>query len=263
MSAPPPNAEPFDRLARRRQRARVSGTADFLRAAIARELAERVAALDRRFGAVLDIGRSGITGDHTVALDTSAARVRVNNAVAGDEDRLPFADGSFDLIASAAALHGVNDLPGALIQARRALKPGGAFVAGFFGGTSLRELRADLLAAESDLTGRAAARTLPMVDTDMAAGLLQRAGFTDPVAEVDTIAVRYDDLFALLRDLRAMGEGNILASRVPLRRDVLADAARRFAARADAAGRVAVTVQVIYLTGWARASPSPHDALAQ
>ncbi len=252
MAHPPEIAEPFDRSARRRQRARADGRADFLRAAIAAELAERVAGLDRTFDAVLDIGRTGITGGLTVAFDAAPDRAgRGPGAVAGDEDRLPFADASFDLIASAAALHGVNDLPGALIQARRALRPGGLFVAGFFGGTSLIELRADLLGAESDLTGRAAARIAPMVDTDMAAGLLQRAGFADPVAEVDTITVRYDGLFALSRDLRAMGEGNILASRVPLRRDVLAEAARRFATRA-VAGRVAVTVQTIYLTGWQR-----------
>lgn len=245
-------AEPFDRSARRRQRRRANGDADFLRAAIASELAERVAALDRPFAQVLDIGSTGITGrELTVAFEAAARFAAGPAAVVGDEDRLPFADSSFDLIVSAAALHGINDLPGALIQARRALRPDGVFLAGFFGGTSLSELRADLLAAEVELTGRAAARILPMVDTDMAAGLLQRAGFADPVAEVDTITVRYDDVFAVLRDLRAMGEGNILQSRAPLRRDVLADAARRFAARAEA-GRIAVTVQVIYLTGWRR-----------
>lgn len=256
MDRPPNRApaaeEPFDRAARRRQRARASGAADFLRVAIAAELVDRVAALDRRFGHVLDIGQTGVTGsDLTVALEPSPWREGRPLSVVGDEDRLPFADASFDLIVSAAALHGVNDLPGALIQARRALRPDGLFVAGFFGGTSLNELRADLLAAEVELTGRAAGRILPMVDTDMAAGLLQRAGFADPVAEVDTISVRYDDVFAVLRDLRAMGEGNILHARAPLRRDVLAEAARRFAARAEA-GRIAVTVQVIYLTGWRR-----------
>jgi SAM-dependent methyltransferase len=253
MVGPPLIAEPFDRTARRRQRARATGAAEFLRLAIAADLVDRVAALERCFGTVLDIGATGVTGaDFTVALEPSPARaVTLPHAVAADEDRLPFADASIDLIASAAALHGVNDLPGALIQARRALRPGGLFVAGFFGGTSLSEVRADLLAAESELTGRAAARIAPMVDIDMAAGLLQRAGFADPVAEVDTIVVRYDNLFALLRDLRAMGEGNILQSRMPLRRDVLADSARRFAMR-RVDGRIAVTVQVIYMTGWRR-----------
>ena len=253
-------AEPFDRVARRQRRARAApefAAHAFLKRAVAADLADRVAAFGRAFECGLDLGchdaRVDTGAGWTVALDPALAFARAAGipAVVADEDRLPFGDGSFDIIVSALALHGVNDLPGALIQARRALRPGGLFVAGFFGGTTLTEVRADLLAAESELTGRAAARIAPMVDTDMAAGLLQRAGFADPVAEVDTIAVRYDDLFAVLRDLRAMGEGNILASRVPLRRDVLADAARRFADRA-VAGRIAVTVQVIYLTGSVR-----------
>jgi len=261
---PPANAEPFDRLARRRQRERaVAGFAnhDFLKQAIADDLADRVAGLDRRFARVLDLGsHAGSFGrfsnsDMVVALDTAPgfARAGAPLAVAADEDRLPFADASFDLIVSAASLHGVNDLPGALIQVRRALAPGGVFLAGLFGGTSLNLLRRDLLEAEDGLTGRAAARVSPMVDSEAAAGLLQRAGFVDPVAEVDNVTVRYGDLFALLRDLRGMGEGNILSSRVPLRRDVLMEAARRFAARADADGRVTVTLQILYLTGWSRA----------
>ncbi len=174
-------------------------------------------------------------------------------AVVGDPDRLPLGDASVDLIA-AFGLHAVGDLPGALILARRALRPGGLFVAALPGGATLAELRADLLAAEVALTGRAAARVLPMVDPAAAPGLLQRAGFADPVAEVDTLTVRYADLAGVLRDLRGAGEGNILAHREPLRRDVLADAARRFAARAEG-GRIAVTVQVIYLTGRGPASP--------
>lgn len=267
MPSPPVIAEPFDRAARRRQRGRastVAGAHDFLTRAIAAELIERVAALDRTFAVVVDSGGCRIAGTElTVTIDASHGRAVRYSAgrepgfqpltrIVADEDRLPLADASVDLIASAAALHGVNDLPGALILARRALRPGGVFVAGFVGGMTLAEVRADLLAAEIELTGRATARVLPMVDTDAAAGLLQRAGFADPVVEIDTLHVRYDDLFAVLRDLRGMGEGNILAGRELLRRDVLADAARRFAGRADAGGRVSVTVQVIYLTGWAR-----------
>lgn len=250
---PPAIAEPFDRRARRRHHARAAagrGAFDFLRRAIADDLADRVAGFGEDFATVLDLGGGGVALPApalTVVLAPSPAAA-VTLLVVGDEDRLPFADRSFDLVVSVASLHGVNDLPGALIQARRALRPGGRFVAGLFGGTSLIELRRDLLDAESELTGRAAARVAPMVDPDAAAGLLQRAGFADPVVEVDTVAVRYDDLFALLRDLRGMGEGNALRSRVPLRRDVLADAARRFAVRAEA-GRIAVTVQILTLTG--------------
>lgn len=245
--APPPIAEPFDRRARRRHRLRAAAgrdAFDFLARAVAADLAERVAGEDTDMVLQLGAGPAVATGKGlTVVLDTAPL-----GDVVGDEDRLPFADASFDLIVSVADLHGVNDLPGALIQARRALRPGGRFVAGLFGGTSLIEVRRDLLDAESALTGRAAARIAPMVDPDAASGLMQRAGFADPVVEVDTVAIRYDGLFAVLRDLRGMGEGNALRSRVPLRRDVLAEAARRFAARA-VDGRVAVTVQVLYLTG--------------
>lgn len=252
IPVPPAAAAPFDRATRRRQRARATGHADFLHAAIVDELAARVAAQDRDFAVALalDAAPAAAPAGVVVTLDAAfAALGGFPNGVVGDADRLPFADASFDLIASAASLHAVNDLPGALIRARQALRPGGLFVAGLVGGTSLIELRRDLLDAEVALTARAAARVIPMVDPDAAAGLLQRAGFRDPVAEVDTLAVRYDDLFALLTDLRAMGEGNFMVSRAPLRRDVLADAARRFAERA-VGGRIAVTVQVIYLTGW-------------
>lgn len=251
-------AEPFDRAARRRQRARAAAgfaAHDFLKAAMVDDLSARIAAFERRFATVLDLGSHsgafGRAGDLVVALDAGLAfaRAAAGPAVVADEDRLPFGDASFDLIVSAASLHGVNDLPGALIQARRALRPGGVFLAALFGGTSLAELRRDLLDAEAGLTGRAAARVSPMVDAVAAPGLLQRAGFADPVAEVDTLTVRYPDLFALLRDLRGMGEGNILRDRVPLRRDVLGDAAARFAGRADADGKVPVTVQLLTLTG--------------
>ncbi len=256
---PPSPAEPFDRVARRRQRVRAVPGGDFIATALAAELGERVAGAGRRFGVALDIGGSGVRGDDlTVRVDVAtvpgptgvADAANVLHVIA-DEDRLPVADAGVDLIA-ALGLHGVGDLPGALILARRALRPGGLFVAALVGGTTLTEVRADLLAAEVALTGRAAARVLPMVDPDAAAGLLQRAGFADPVVDVDTLTVRYDDLGGVLRDLRAAGAGNILHGRMALRRDVLADAARRFATRA-VTGRVSVTVQVIYLTGWGRA----------
>ena len=239
-------ADPFDRAARRQQRARAGD--DFLSASLAAELRDRVAAAGRDFAVALDFGGSGVRGAALTVIADVARRPGVT--LVADDDRLPFADASVDLIASL-GLHGAGDLPGALILARRALRPGGLFVAAVVGGTSLSEVRADLLAAEVAVTGRAAARILPMLDPAAAAGLLQRAGFADPVAEVDTLTVRYDDLGGVLRDLRAGGAGNILRAREPLRRDVLADAARRFAERA-VAGRIAVTVQVVYLTGRGR-----------
>lgn len=258
MPSPPANlsAEPFDRAAWRRQRARVRPGHDFLDRVLAADLAARVAAAGRRFADAVDCSGSGVAGDElTIVVDAVAARppavaTTARWHIVADADRLPLADASVDLIA-ALGLHAVGDLPGALILARRALRPGGLFVAALVGGTTLVEVRADLLAAEVALTGRAAARVLPMVDPQAAPGLLQRAGFADPVAEVDTMTVRYDDLAGALRDLRGAGAGNILHGREPLRRDVLADAARRFGERA-VAGRVGVTVQVITLTGWGR-----------
>jgi SAM-dependent methyltransferase len=241
-------SEPFDRSAWRRQRARVRPGHDFLDRALAADLAARIDTAGRRFAVAVDYGGSGVAGDDLTVMVGSVAGPGV--ALVADADRLPLADASVDLIA-ALGLHAVGDLPGALILARRALRPGGLFVAALVGGTTLAEVRADLLAAEVALTGRAAARVLPMVDPQAAPGLLQRAGFADPVAEVDTLTVRYDDLAGCLRDLRGAGAGNILRGREPLRRDVLADAARRFAERA-VAGRIAVTVQVIYLTGRGR-----------
>ena len=249
-------SEIFDRIVRRRHAARAAARLrehDFLRQALADDLADRLTGVARTFERALDLG--GAMGERLAApLTVRTGLVPASGlAVVADEDRLPFADASFDLIVSAGVLQGVGDLPGALLLARRCLVPDGLFVASFFGGATLSELRADLLAAESELTGRAAARVAPMVDAREAGGLLQRAGFALPVADIDTLTIRYDNIFALIADVRGMGEGNALVSRVPLRRDVLGEAARRFAMRAGPDGRIAVAVQVITLTGWAPA----------
>lgn len=244
----------FDRRARRAHARRADLAAHgFLRDALADGIADRLSVVRRDFARVLDIG--GAMGPQL----PGALRLGLAGGdVIGEEDRLPFADGSFDLVVSAGVLQGVGDLPGALLLARRVLAPDGLFVASFFAGATLGEVRADLLAAEVALTGRAAARTHPAVDPREGGALLQRAGFALPVADVDTLTVRYDNLFTLLADVRGMGEGNALAGRVPLRRDVLADAAARFAARAGADGRIAVAVDVVTLTGWAPAPSQPQ-----
>ena len=249
-------AEPFDRALRRRRHARALSTfarADFLHAAMADEIRARVAGVARAFPDILDLGGPAplVPGAIRLALAPQDA------ALVADEDRLPFADASFDLVVSAAALASVSDLPGALAQIRRVLRPDGLFIAAFAGGMTLAELRADLLDAESTLTGGAAPRTAPMVEAQAAAGLLQRAGFAMPVADVERLTVRYPSLFALIDDLAAMGARSPLASRAPLRRDVLAAAAGRFAARAAPDGKVAVTVEIIHLAGWAPAPGQP------
>jgi SAM-dependent methyltransferase len=248
--------EPFDRALRRRRHARAASgfrTADFLHAAMAEEIHGRVAGVARDFADILDLG--GPVRLYPAAVRQGLAPGGVE--LVADEDRLPFADASFDLVVSAGGLASVSDLPGTLTQIRRVLRPDGLFVAAFAGGMTLAELRADLLAAESAITGGAAARTAPMVEAQAAAGLLQRAGFAMPVADVERLTVRYRSLFALLNDLTAMGARSPLASRAVLRRDVLGHAAQAFAARADDDGKTSVTVEIIHLAGWAPAPGQP------
>ncbi len=247
--------DPFDRALRRRRHALAMATfgdADFLHAAMADEIRERVAPVARTFADVLDLG-----GPAPVWPGATRTALTGSADVVADEDRLPFADASFDLVVSAGGLTTVGDLPGALAQARRVLRPDGLFVAAFAGGMTLADVRADFIAAESAITGGAAARTAPMVDASAVASLLQRAGFAMPVADVERLTVRYPSLFALFDDLSAMGARSVLASRVPLRRDVLMAAAEGFAARAAPDGKTAVTVEILHLAGWAPGPDQP------
>jgi SAM-dependent methyltransferase len=178
--------------------------------------------------------------------------------VAADEERLPFGDATIDLAVSTLALHWTNDLVGALIQIRRALRPDGLFVGALFGGATLTELRQALLTAEAELSDGAAMRVSPFADAIDAAGLLQRAGFALPVADVDRVKVRYAHPIALLKDLRAMGETSVLIdrSRKPLSRRVLLRAMELYQERfAEPDGRVPATFEIVTVTGWA-----PHDS---
>ncbi|WP_426167346.1 class I SAM-dependent methyltransferase [Sandarakinorhabdus sp. DWP1-3-1] len=248
-------SEPFDRALRRRRHAAAAAgfaRAEFLHAAMAEELRERVAGVARDFADVLDLGgpAPAWSGATRLALAPGSADV------VADEDRLPFADASFDLVVSVGALASVSDLPGALVQVRRVLRPDGLFVAAFAGGMTLAELREDLIGADIAAMGGAAARIAPMVEAQAAAGLLQRAGFAMPVADVERLTVRYGSLFGLLDDLTAMGARSPLASRVPIGRAGLGDAATRFAARA-VDGKTPVTVEILHLAGWAPAPGQP------
>ena len=179
-------AEPFDRTVRRRQRDRAAArfaAHAFLKDAVAADLAGRLADLGADFARVLDLGghdgrlAAAFGAAWTVVVEPSPAMARRaagRAVVVADEDRLPFGDASFDLIVSALSLHSVNDLPGALIQARRALRPGGVFLASLFAGSSLGGVRRDLIEAEAALTGRAAARVMPMVDRFSSVALVSR-----------------------------------------------------------------------------------------
>lgn len=170
---------------------------------------------------------------------------------------LPFGEGSVDLVVSLMTLHWANDLPGALTQIRRALRPDGLFLGTLLGAGTLKELRAVLTEAELEMRGGASARVSPFADGFDGAGLLQRAGFALPVADVDRVTVRYAGLPELVRDLRAMGETNVLAGPVrPLTRSVLIRAASLYAERYAAHdGRIPATFEIVHLAGW-----SPHES---
>lgn len=264
-------AAPFDRalIAARRRRAlaRHPNGGGFLRDAVADDVAERLSAVKRDFPRALDLGSGGRLAAVLRArgiTEVVRADVLVAEPAAGgpdvviDEEALPFAAGSFDLVVATLTLQAVNDLPGALVQIRRVLKPDGLFLAVLLGGDTLTELRTALIAAEAELTGGAAPRVAPFAGLQDLAGLLQRAGFALPVADVDRLTVRYDTLFALARDLREAGATSPLADRprTPLRRAVLLRAAELYAERfADPDGRLRATLDVVSLSGWA-----PHES---
>ena len=252
----------FDRAARRTRRDRaVDAFADhdFLRAAMLDGIQERLDTVTREFADVLDLG----CFDDAFLPPPGARIVRCDAGfdfagdVQADEDRLPFADTSFDLVVSAGVLDSVNDLPGALTLIRRALRPDGLFLAAFTGAGSLSALRAAFRDAERD---RPAARIHPQIDVRSSGDLLMRAGFALPVADVESLNVRYANLGRLLGDLRGMAVTNLLVGRTPLRRDTLARAADAFAAQADPDGRTTERFEIIFLTGWAPAPSQPQPA---
>ncbi len=263
----------FDRRAVRTHRDRAAPNLadhDYLFAEFADRLVDRLDDVRRRFPVAAAIGaRGGLAGrlagragiETVVAADLSRAllaRDRTGLSVACDEEALPFAPASLDLVAGCLTLHWVNDLPGALVQIRRALKPDGLFLAAMFGGDTLVELRRAFLEAEAAEEGGAGPRTSPVTELADAAGLLQRAGFALPVADIDTITVTQPDPFALMRDLRGMGEAGASHGRRKSfsRRGTMFAAAERYRALyGDADGRVPATFQAIFLTGWA-----PHEA---
>ena len=261
----------FDRaqLRARQKRARARGAATFLLDHVAAELSERLAAVLRTFSVAVDLGtptdavRRALAAsgkiDTLIAAEPAAAVLDDEFLrVAADEETLPFADGSLDLVVSALALHWVNDLPGALIQIRRALKPDGLLLAAMLGGDTLFELREAFAAAESEIEGGLSPRVAPFADLREIGALVQRAGFALPVVDSDRLTVRYDSAFALMRDLRAMGATNVLTERrrAPLKRATLLRMAEIYAERfADDDGRVRATFEIAWLSGW-----SPHES---
>lgn len=261
----------FDRGVLRVRRARVArdwSQRSFLKREIAGRLVERLDDVRRTFPLALDLGCHGdevaeaLRGRPSVNalmrsdLGFDFARRAAGPAIVADEEALPFAAGCFDLVLSAMTLHWVNDLPGTLIQIARILKPDGLFLGAMLGGRTLWQLREALAAAESEIEGGLSPRVSPFADLGDAASLLQRAGFALPVADSDVIDIEYEHALALMRDLGAMGEGNLVGERRRSfsRRATLLRAAEIYAERfAVPSGRVMASFEVLFLHGW-----SPH-----
>lgn len=271
----------FNRRAVRRNRDRAApglDRHDYLLAETAERLLDRLDDVKRDFPTALDLGcrtgtlaarlgrrggvRTLIQCDLSEKMARAAREARdaptlAAPALAADEEALPFAEGTFDLVLSSLALHWVNDLPGTLVQIRRALKPDGLFLAALFGGETLKELRSALTEADLAVSGGVSPRVSPFAQVRDLGQLLQRAGFALPVVDADTVTVAYADPARLLADVRGMGEANAAAARRKSfsRRALFAAALDRYP-RADAlGGRVPATFQIVYLTAWA-----PHES---
>jgi SAM-dependent methyltransferase len=252
----------FDRTLRLKRLAR-SEPDTVLLPRVAEELGVRLGTVIRDFSTAVDLETPGPDlADAVRALPKVGRVIRAASGLPADilvdEHALPFADGSLDLVVSALALHWAEDLPGTLVQIRRALKPDGLFQAALAGGDTLTELRQAFAEAEADTTDGMSPRVVPFANVQDAGALLQRAGFALPVVDSDKFTVRYGDVFGLFRDLRALGVSNpmLARSRRPLRRATLQRLAEIYHERfADPDGRLRVTVEVIWMSGWA-----PHES---
>jgi SAM-dependent methyltransferase len=256
MAANPTTPVLFDRalLSARLKRARRDAPATFLLERVAEDMAERLQAVTRDFADAADIWTPG-------ELLRGPSRERFSRLKHVDLDALeiqPFEPQSLDLVVSGLAFQFVNDLPGVLTQIRRALRPDGLLLAAMIGGDTLTELRQSFAAAEAECEGGVSPRVAPFADLRDVGGLLQRAGFALPVADLDHIVVRYDHAFALMHDLQRMGATNILFERrrMPTRRSTMLRMAQIYADRfADGDGRIRATFDLIWLSGWA-----PHES---
>ena len=263
-SGPPQIFDGRRRAAKLARGEKAFAAADFLHVRAAENAVNSLEVILRDFPDVVDL--SARPGPFMRLLADSAAAGRVGAVRVPDDEAgraapgaapLDLTDQSQDLIVSLMSLHWANDLPGALAQIRRALRPDGLFLGTLLGAGTLKELRAVLTEAELEVRGGAQARVSPFADGFDGAALLQRAGFALPVSDVDRLTVRYSDLYALIRDLRAMGETNALAGAIrPMTRGMLARAAELYAERfGEADGRLPATFEIIHLAGWA-----PHES---
>jgi NADH dehydrogenase [ubiquinone] 1 alpha subcomplex assembly factor 5 len=259
----------FDRALWTRRKNRCAPHAcqhEFLLARVADDLAGRLELVRREFAVAVNLGAyHGLVGRRLRELPSIGLVIDVERApallalcngptVLADEEALPLATGSLDLLVSGLSLHLANDLPGALLQIRHALKPDGLFLGALLAGDSLRELREAWLVAEDEVEGGSSPRVAPFADVRDLGGLLQRAGFALPVADADTLTVTYASPLALMAELKAMGASNMLCARrrQPIRRATLFRAAEIYAARFGRDdGRVPATFEIVTLTAWA------------
>ena len=257
-------------IRQRLQRALRQGAEDFLLARASADLSDRLAVVLRQFPTVLDFATPGFHASEALLASGRAETViraapvpeaigkgRIPALVA-DTSLLPFGVSSLDAVVSLLALQTVDDLPGLLLQIRRALRPDGMFLACLLGGASLTELRQSLLQAESEIEGGISPRVAPFADISDLGGLLQRAGFALPVSDVDSFTVRYASPLGLMHDLRRMGATNALIERrkTPMRRSTLLRTLEIYAERfSDPDGKVRATFELIWISGWA-----PHES---
>ena len=264
-----PDERVFDREVVKQHRNRAAGGLDsfgFVFAQLAERLADRLSDISRDFSLALNLGsHEGLMaktlagrGNIKTIVQSDFSEKMVSGApglrVVGDEEFQPFAAECFDLILSSAILHWVNDLPGALLQARKALRPDGLLLANFFGGITLNELRICLLEAEDEIKSGVSQRVSPFTDVRDAGALLQRTGYSLAVADSDCLTVSYESPLNLLRDLRGMGETNAVIGRQKsfTSREILFRACNLYTEKfGDATGRIPATFEVITLTGWA------------
>jgi SAM-dependent methyltransferase len=264
----------FDRslLRARRRRAERLGASDFLVERVAEEIAERLSVVLRQFDLAVDLGTPGAAVRRALAASGKVGTIVAANpfatrasagalAVVADEEALPFRDGALDLVVSALSLQFTNDLPGALVQIRRALRADGLLLAALVGGDTLTELRQAFAEAEAEMEDGISPRVAPFADLRELGALLQRTGFALPVTDVDRVSVRYASPLALMHDLRRMGATNVLTERQgkPLRRATLMRMIEVYGERfADADGRVRATFEIVWLSGWV-----PHESQQQ
>ena len=276
MSGQPSVPRIFDRslLARHRVRAmQTDSIPDFLLERATDDLIDRLSVIKRTFPKVLNLGAAPGTLSRALRLvdgvelivGTDLSSIGIDNhcdlGIVADEEALPFCDESFDLVISGLSLQYVNDLPGALAQIRRVLKPDGLFLATIAGGETLTELRQATLQAESDHYGGVSLRVAPFTDVRDLGGLLQRAGFALPVADADTVTVTYATALDLMRELKAMAASNVLIERrrVPMTQGLLLHIAEVYGQRfSERDGRIRATFELLTMTGWA-----PHESQQQ